>query len=113
MLDDDRLTSQAMESLIQRKLLTQAADSLGLSISDSQLGALIGNMEQFQSDGQFNPEVDRGNRHAFCGKHDASCDFYLSCSHRLIERLREKPISEKSAGLTFVSTSANVRLRTR
>lgn len=60
MLDDDRLTSQAMESLIQRKLLTQAADSLGLSISDSQLGAIIGNMEQFQIDGQFNPEVYRG-----------------------------------------------------
>ena len=60
MLDDDRLTSQAMESLIQRKLLSQSADSLGLSITDGQVGAVIGSMEQFQIDGQFNPEVYRG-----------------------------------------------------
>lgn len=60
MLDDDRLTSQAMESLIQRKLLSQSAAELGLSISDNQVGAVIGGMEQFQIDGQFNPDVYRG-----------------------------------------------------
>lgn len=60
MLDDDRLTSQAMESLVQRKLLRQSADSLGLDVSDRQIGAVIGGMEQFQVDGQFSPELYRG-----------------------------------------------------
>jgi peptidyl-prolyl cis-trans isomerase D len=60
MLDDDRLTPQAMESLIQRKLLRQSAESLGLDISDSQVGAVVANMEQFQVDGQFSPELYRG-----------------------------------------------------
>lgn len=60
MLDDDRLTSQAMESLIQRKLLNQSAHSLGLSVTESQVAAVIGGMEQFQIDGQFSPEVYRG-----------------------------------------------------
>lgn len=59
MLDDQRLSAQALESLIGRKLLTQTAESLGLTVSDRQVGAVIGNMEQFQLDGKFSPDVYR------------------------------------------------------
>ncbi|MEQ8515464.1 MAG: SurA N-terminal domain-containing protein, partial [Chromatocurvus sp.] len=53
LLDDDRLVGQAIESLIERKLLVQAAQAQGLVISDSDVGAIIAGMEQFQIDGQF------------------------------------------------------------
>ncbi len=53
LLDDDRLASQAIESLIERKLMVQTARELGLVVSDSTVGAIIGGMEQFQVDGQF------------------------------------------------------------
>jgi peptidyl-prolyl cis-trans isomerase D len=53
LLDDDRLTPQAMESLVQRKLLVQAAKAQGLAVSDEEVGAIIASMEQFQMDGQF------------------------------------------------------------
>ncbi len=57
MLDDDRLRPQAMESLINRKLLMQSAQALKLAISEREIGALVGGMEQFQVDGAFSPEV--------------------------------------------------------
>lgn len=59
MLEDQRITAQAMESLIQRKLLTQSAQGMDLSISDQQVGAVVGSMEQFHVDGQFSPELYR------------------------------------------------------
>lgn len=59
LLDDARISAQVMESLIQRKLLTQSAADLGLSVSDRQLGVVIGAMEQFQVDGQFSPDLYR------------------------------------------------------
>jgi len=57
MLDDDRLRPQALESLISRKLLTQSAQQLGLSISESEIGSVVGSMEQFQVDGVFSPDL--------------------------------------------------------
>ena len=36
LLDEDRLTAQAIETLIQRELLVQAAGELGLTTSESQ-----------------------------------------------------------------------------
>ncbi len=60
LLDDQRLESQALETMVQRKLLLQAADDMGLAISDRQVGAVIASMEQFQLDGQFSPELYRG-----------------------------------------------------
>jgi peptidyl-prolyl cis-trans isomerase D len=59
MLDDQLLSQQAMQTLISRKLLVQSADDMGLTVSDTQVGALIGSMEQFQLDGQFSPELYR------------------------------------------------------
>lgn len=53
LLDDDRLAAQAIESLIERKLLVQAAEAQGLVVADSDIGAIIAAMEQFQIDGEF------------------------------------------------------------
>ena len=57
MLDDQRLGAQALQSIISRKLQTQAAAEMKLTAGESQVGALIGGMEQFQLDGQFSPEL--------------------------------------------------------
>ncbi len=59
MLDDQLLSQQAMQSLIQRKLLLQSAGEMGLTVSDAQVGAVVASMEQFQLDGQFSPEMYR------------------------------------------------------
>ncbi|MEP5567309.1 MAG: SurA N-terminal domain-containing protein [Halioglobus sp.] len=59
MLDDQMLSQQAMQTLISRKLLVQSANEMGLAVSDSQVGALIGGMEQFQLDGQFSADMYR------------------------------------------------------
>jgi peptidyl-prolyl cis-trans isomerase D len=60
LLDDERLGPQALEALINRQLLMQAADEMGLVISDTEIGALVANMEEFQVDGVFSPEVYKG-----------------------------------------------------
>ena len=57
MLDDQRLSGQALDSLINRKLLMQSASEKNLSVSERQIGAIIGGMEQFQVDGQFSPDA--------------------------------------------------------
>ena len=59
MLDDQLLSQQAMQSLIQRKLLLQSAADMGLTVSDAQVGTVVASMEQFQLDGQFSPEMYR------------------------------------------------------
>ncbi len=53
LLDDERLAAQAIDSLVERKLLVQAARKQGLVVADSDVGAIIASMEQFQMDGQF------------------------------------------------------------
>ncbi|TCO72746.1 SurA N-terminal domain-containing protein [Chromatocurvus halotolerans] len=53
LLDDERLVAQAIDGLIERKLLVQAARKQGLVVADSDVGAIIASMEQFQMDGQF------------------------------------------------------------
>ncbi|QFU75887.1 peptidylprolyl isomerase [Halioglobus maricola] len=60
LLDDQLIQGQVMEGLVQRKLMVQGAKGMGLTISDRQLGAIIGEMEQFQVGGQFSPELYRG-----------------------------------------------------
>jgi peptidyl-prolyl cis-trans isomerase D len=57
MLDDDRLRPQAMESLINRKLLMQSAENLSLSVSEAEIGRVVSGMEQFQVDGVFSPDL--------------------------------------------------------
>lgn len=59
LLDDDRLTSQAIDTLIERELLVQGARDLGLLASEQTIGSIVGAMEQFQVDGRFSPELFR------------------------------------------------------
>ncbi|PLW82125.1 peptidylprolyl isomerase [Kineobactrum sediminis] len=60
MLDEQRLNSAALESIINRKLLMQAATRLGLTVSERELGVMISGMEQFQVDGRFAPDMYKG-----------------------------------------------------
>ena len=48
MLDDELLSPQSLQSLINRKLLTQSAASMKLAVSEREMGALIAGMDQFQ-----------------------------------------------------------------
>ena len=59
MLDDERLAPRALEGLINRILLMQSAVTLKLIISESEIGAVIGGMEEFQVEGVFSPDVYR------------------------------------------------------
>jgi peptidyl-prolyl cis-trans isomerase D len=57
MLDDDLLGAQALEGIINRRLLMQSADDMRLVVSERELGTVVAGMEQFQLDGQFSPDV--------------------------------------------------------
>jgi len=57
MLDDQRLSGQALQNIINRRLLMQSADDMNLAISEAELGRVIGGMEQFTFNGKFSPEV--------------------------------------------------------
>ena len=56
-LDDEVITSQALNSLIGRKLLMQSAESMDLTVSSREIGSVIGGMEQFQIEGKFSPQM--------------------------------------------------------
>ena len=55
MLDDSLLRGPALERLVQRQLLLQAADSASIAVSDVIADQAIVSMSQFQQDGQFSP----------------------------------------------------------
>ena len=57
MLDDEVITSQALNSLIGRKLLMQSAQDMDLTVSSREIGSVIGGMEQFQIEGKFSPQM--------------------------------------------------------
>ena len=57
MLDDDRLRGQAVQTIVNRKLLTQSAAEMQLAVSEQEVGAVIGGMDQFYIDGQFSSEM--------------------------------------------------------
>lgn len=57
MLDDEILSSRALQSVIAKKLQLQAAGDFDLAISDRQIGVLVSSMEQFQINGEFSPDI--------------------------------------------------------
>lgn len=57
MLEDDLLSSRALEAVIAKKLQLQAAEEFDLAVSDRQIGSLVTSMEQFQINGEFSPEM--------------------------------------------------------
>lgn len=52
-LDQDRLKQDVLERLVERALVQEVALDSGMSISDSQVAALIKSMQGFQRDGVF------------------------------------------------------------
>jgi peptidyl-prolyl cis-trans isomerase D len=60
LLDEALLNEQALQALIQRRLVRQAALEEGLVVSDALLGEIIGGMSQFQIDGQFSVDLFQG-----------------------------------------------------
>ena len=57
LLDQALMSQQALDSLVQRTLLRQAAQDLDLAASDTVLSEIIGSMEQFQIEGQFSRDL--------------------------------------------------------
>ncbi|MFT7288593.1 MAG: peptidyl-prolyl cis-trans isomerase D [Halieaceae bacterium] len=57
LLDQRQLSGQALETLIQRKIVTVAAVDLGLTTAEQSIAEIITNMEQFWIDGQFSPQM--------------------------------------------------------
>ncbi|WOJ94152.1 SurA N-terminal domain-containing protein [Congregibacter variabilis] len=60
LLDQAQLTQQALETLIQREIIKQAAKDMGLNTSDQAIGDIVASMQQFQIDGQFSPDLFQG-----------------------------------------------------
>lgn len=57
LLDQALMSQQALESLVQRTILRQAAEDLELAASDTVLSEIIASMEQFQIEGQFSRDL--------------------------------------------------------
>ncbi len=57
LLDEAVMSQQALETLIQREILRQAASDLSLAVSDNAVSDIIGSMEQFQINGQFSLDM--------------------------------------------------------
>ena len=58
-LDEQRLSAQALQRIIGRKLQMQSATAMNLTTSEREIGAVISGMEQFHIDGVFSPEMYR------------------------------------------------------
>ncbi|MRI34390.1 peptidylprolyl isomerase [Endozoicomonas sp. OPT23] len=56
LLDEKLLNEQALQSLIDRTLLLQAAENGGMSVGQKELDAMIISMPQFQQDGRFDQD---------------------------------------------------------
>ena len=59
MLDDQMLAGPALEFIIQKTLMMQAAEDYGLAVSDATVGRMIGEMEVFKQDGEFDNNLFR------------------------------------------------------
>ncbi len=59
MLDDQMLAGPALEFMIQKELMMQAATDYGLAVSDERLGEFIAEMPVFQIGGRFDPVMYR------------------------------------------------------
>ncbi len=56
LLDDERIQAQALQGLINRRILTQAAEGMDLAISEAAIGSVVAQMEAFQIEGKFDAE---------------------------------------------------------
>lgn len=59
MLDDQLLSGPALEIMVQKALLLQAAGKYGMAVSDQHLGTVVAEIPAFQTGGRFDPELYR------------------------------------------------------
>ena len=57
LLDQALMNQKALEALIQREILRQAAGDLSLTVSDAAIAEIIASMSQFQIDGRFSRDM--------------------------------------------------------
>ena len=57
LIEDSRLRPGAMDALIQRRLMIQSAESLGMGVSPASVDRTIVNLPAFQADGQFSQQL--------------------------------------------------------
>ena len=55
LFDEARLREDVLQSMVRDRLISQAADRMGLRISDSQVRGAIAGIPVFQTNGQFDP----------------------------------------------------------
>jgi len=56
LFEDERIKSQALESLLNRKLLMQAAENLDLTVTEESIASVVTAMPQFQEEGVFSAQ---------------------------------------------------------
>ena len=56
LLDEQKLAGIALEFLVQKLLLLEAASGYDMTISDQSINALVTSMPSFQTEGQFDPQ---------------------------------------------------------
>ncbi len=76
-----RLKEQALNRLVDETLLIQAADRLGIRVSDAELQEVIRSYPVFQENGQFN---DRRYQMILARSHMSPADFEAQERHRLL-----------------------------
>lgn len=96
LLDQDMLSEEALQSIIRRTLLAQAAQDLRLSVSDEIIGNIIGSMEDFRVGGEFSVDLFR-SRLASAGYTPA---FFRQ---RLSEDILQSQLRSGLAGSAFVT----------
>ncbi len=57
LIDEQALQAQAIETIVNRKLLLQNAEDLGLAMPEQAVNKLITSMDQFKIDGRFSREL--------------------------------------------------------
>ncbi|MCC5874349.1 MAG: SurA N-terminal domain-containing protein, partial [Gammaproteobacteria bacterium] len=56
LLDDDRLGDRVLANLVQRTLLLEGARTAGMVVSERDVDRIIVGMDEFRSDGRFDPD---------------------------------------------------------
>lgn len=96
MLDDARLSREALEQLIQRRLLLQQADEQNINVSVVAVDQMILSMPQFQQDGQFSMQLYEN----MLRSNGYSLAYF---KQRLTDDLRISQLSNGMAGSDFLT----------
>jgi peptidyl-prolyl cis-trans isomerase D len=109
----DLLDGQTLGHLIQRAVLAQEAEALGLSVSDAELRQSIRSDPRFQSGGRFDAERFR----AFARRHDLASELTAEMRRELLlgkfQRTLISPVRVSRAAARETLRRSGTRLRLR